>query len=89
MKPILSVKNLSRSFSVQKNFWGRTTATVKAVSGVSFDLCEGEVLGLVGESGCGKSTLGRAILNLSPIEAAQFYSNDFEIVDEETARNRT
>ncbi|MEQ8840289.1 MAG: ATP-binding cassette domain-containing protein [Acidimicrobiales bacterium] len=40
--------------------------TVRAVSGISFDLIEGETLGLVGESGCGKSTTGRAILQLRP-----------------------
>jgi len=38
--------------------------TVKAVSGISFDLVPGETLGLVGESGCGKSTTGRAVLQL-------------------------
>src|SRR3546814_2743769 len=39
-------------------------ATVKAVSGISIDVIEGETLGLVGESGCGKSTTGRAIMQL-------------------------
>lgn len=40
--------------------------TVKAVSGISLDIKEGETLGLVGESGCGKSTVARALVQLPP-----------------------
>jgi len=40
--------------------------SVKAVSGISLDIKEGETLGLVGESGCGKTTTGRALIQLPP-----------------------
>ncbi|MCA6455280.1 MAG: ABC transporter ATP-binding protein [Chitinophagaceae bacterium] len=61
---LLSVQNLKVWFPAKKTFLGKTTAYTKAVNDVSFDLYEGETLGLVGESGCGKSTLGRALLRL-------------------------
>jgi peptide/nickel transport system ATP-binding protein len=57
---ILRVEDLSVEFPAGR---GRS---VKAVSGISFDVAEGETLGLVGESGCGKSTTGRAVLQLPP-----------------------
>jgi len=71
MKPILQVKNIVKTFPIKKNILGKTVATVKALSDVSFDVFEGEVLGLVGESGCGKSTLGRSILKLLEVDSGQ------------------
>jgi oligopeptide transport system ATP-binding protein len=62
--PLLQVKNLRVHFPYRHGFFGRSSGSVKAVDDVSFEIVEGETLGLVGESGCGKSTLGRAILRL-------------------------
>lgn len=63
-KPILQVRNLNKWYPVSKNMLGKTTEWLKAVDDVSFDVYEGETLGLVGESGCGKTTLGRTIIKL-------------------------
>ena len=63
--PLVEVKDLKLYFPVTSGFiLQRKVADVKAVDGISFDIMQGETLGLVGESGCGKSTTGRAILQL-------------------------
>ncbi len=61
---LLSVQNLKVYFPSKKTFFGKVLDYTKAVDDVSFDVFEGETLGLVGESGCGKSTLGRTLLRL-------------------------
>ncbi len=61
---LLEVKDLHTWFPARKNFFGKVLSWTKAVNGVSFDVREGETMGLVGESGCGKTTLGRTLLRL-------------------------
>ncbi len=66
-KKIVEVRDLKMHFPIHAGVFRRRVGEVKAVDGVSFDIHEGETLGLVGESGCGKSTCGRAILRLYDI----------------------
>lgn len=61
---LLEVRNLETWFPGKRNIWGKPSYVVKAVNDVSFDVRQGEILGLVGESGCGKTTLGRTLLRL-------------------------
>ena len=62
--PLLRVQNLQLHYPVRGGVFRTTQAVCKAVDGVSFDLEQGETLGLVGESGCGKSTLARSVVRL-------------------------
>lgn len=64
-KVLLKVENLKKYFPIRHGMFSRHIGDVKAVDDISFELFEGETLGIVGESGCGKSTTGRAIMRLS------------------------
>jgi peptide/nickel transport system ATP-binding protein len=59
MDALLSIENL-------RTYYYLPQGIVKAVDGVSFNINEGDIIGLVGESGCGKSTTGLSILKLVP-----------------------
>ena len=62
---LLKVENLVKYFPIfQGAIIRRKTGDIHAVDGISFEIKQGETLGLVGESGCGKSTAGRTILQL-------------------------
>jgi peptide/nickel transport system ATP-binding protein len=82
-KSVLRVEDLVVEFALSKK------TIVKAVSGISLDLIEGETLSVVGESGCGKSTLGKAILQLIPTTSGsvEFGGSDLTKLDKDAVRN--
>lgn len=92
MRSLLSarIEDLKVHFKVKRSFsLFRSPATLRAVDGISLDIREGEILGLVGESGCGKSTLGRAILRLIPATSGKVEINgeNFLKLSPEALRN--
>jgi oligopeptide/dipeptide ABC transporter ATP-binding protein len=68
---LLEVRNLKKHFPIKSGVLKRTTGQVYAVDDISFDVEQGETMGLVGESGCGKSTAGRTILRLIEATAGE------------------
>lgn len=75
-EPLLKILNVSKIY-LTKGFLFKKDTSFTAVNDVSFNLYEGETLGLVGESGCGKSTLGNAILQLDKASSgAIFYKGE-------------
>jgi oligopeptide/dipeptide ABC transporter ATP-binding protein len=61
---VISARNLRKYFPIRGGLFSTHIGDVRAVDGVSFDIREGETVGLVGESGCGKTTVGRLLLRL-------------------------
>jgi oligopeptide/dipeptide ABC transporter ATP-binding protein len=61
---LLRIENLVKEYPITEGILLRASGSVKAVSGVSFDIGAGQTFGLVGESGCGKTTIGRMIVAL-------------------------
>ncbi|MGC4104529.1 ABC transporter ATP-binding protein [Ferruginibacter sp.] len=87
--PVLQVENLKVYFPVKKNLLGRPSQFFKAVDDVSFEVLQGETLGLVGESGCGKTTLGRTILQLVKPTEGKIYLQGKDITNVRAAELRT
>ena len=82
MNPLIKVENLSKHFQISRH------ETLKAVEDVSFDIYEGETVGLVGESGCGKSTTGRCMVKLYKPTSGKVLYNGKDIFSENNAREK-
>lgn len=76
---LVQVRNLKVYFPIRKGLFHRKVGDVRAVDNVSFDVYQGETLGVVGESGCGKSTTGLAVLRLLQQSAGQILFNGKDI----------
>lgn len=87
-KVLLKVDNLKKYFPIRTGMFARVTGHVKAVDDVSFEVYEGETLGIVGESGCGKSTTGRTLMRLTePTEGKiEFDGTDLTSLSNEDMR---
>ena len=75
---LLEVRDLVKHFPITRGIvFQKQVGAVRAVDGVSFDVAEGETLGLVGETGCGKSTTARMIARLlEPTSGQMLFDGD-------------
>jgi oligopeptide transport system ATP-binding protein len=81
-KALVRVDNLKKYFPITRGIIiQRHIGDIKAVDGISFDIREGETLGLVGESGCGKSTTGRTVLQLYRPTSGDVYYEDQNLIE--------
>jgi peptide/nickel transport system ATP-binding protein len=86
---LMKAENINVWFPSGRTMFGKPKQYIKAVQEVSFEIFEGETLGLVGESGCGKTTLGRTLLRLiKPTSGQIHYKNqDIATLDADTMRS--
>jgi oligopeptide transport system ATP-binding protein len=77
---LVQVRNLKKYFPITEGLiFQRHVNDVKAVDDVSFDVYQGETLGLVGETGCGKTTVGRTVLRLYEPTDGQIIFDDVDL----------
>ncbi len=74
---VLSVKNVVMDFKISGKSLLSRKKTLRALNDITFDLCRGEALAIVGESGCGKSTICRVAMRFyNPTSGTMTYEND-------------
>jgi len=89
--PLLQVNHCRVWFTLPaQGLWKREKQILKAVDDISFQLQEGETLGIVGESGCGKSTLVRGILGLENVTSGsiELHGDELTILDRKSFRSK-
>ncbi len=88
-EPLLRVKDLVKNFLLKGGLISREIGKVHAVDRVSFEVEQGETLGVVGESGCGKSTTGRCVLRLIEPTSGEiwFEGKDVTALDRKALRS--
>jgi oligopeptide/dipeptide ABC transporter ATP-binding protein len=86
---LVSVSKLSKSFTVDAGLFGKSASMVNAVDQVSFDIGQGEVLGLVGESGSGKTTVGQSLLRLTEPSGGRVMFDGVDVTKADAAELRT
>jgi peptide/nickel transport system ATP-binding protein len=85
---LLQVTDLVKHFPIKKGLLQRQVGAVQAVDGLTFDVRQGETLGVVGESGCGKSTMGRLITRLLEPTSGKVTFEGVDITHLNTAKMR-
>jgi oligopeptide transport system ATP-binding protein len=79
-KKLIRIEHLTKHFPIMRGvIFQKQVGAVQAVEDISFDIYEGETLGLVGESGCGKSTTGRTIVQLLRATSGKVYLRDTDL----------